>query len=849
MNEANSQGFQASQQHIDEWVKGSAVNPKLVELNLVTIQGEDIFTRLYPKHKDNRLNGGRLNSQYLRYENNCQASSGWWFKNIDLETGEPTGWGQFKADSGCPLSHNGKTGDERESVKYRSPKGIPTEPIIVKVPQSYTKKLAKLYGIETEDSYWQLLLKNPDIPLFITEGAKKTASLISQGIPAIGIVGVHNWGIKDESGNKRLHPTIEKICKGREVFLCFDRDPVTLTKATVRKAVEKLAIVLKGAAKVYICYPPQNGLNKVGIDDFFVAGGTPKQLRRCAIAFEDWTNPFKSRNMLPALNRIRDVAGHRIKLNLRTSEIELDGKPINPNTFRITFCEQILDNPLGLERFQEIISAIAEQNAYDPVKEYLDSLPNNSLYDLETVAVNYFGCEPGSPQAKMTARWLISAVARTYDPGCKADCALILYEPVGGEGKSTFFETLAINSDFFCDDMGDINNKDERLKMHQHWIIEWGELDGIFGKKHSSLIKSFLSCKKDTIRPAYGKGHKKNLRRSIICGTTNQREILPEKSGERRYWIVEVKQTIDIKLLKAERDQIWAAAKQAYLEGQKWWFDKDEQQAVSEAIAGFHYEHPYKDEIEDFLADIQAKGLDRFPVRVIKDYINPNDHSPKFASLIKSYLETKGYYNEVYKNNLGKATRGYVRRVDTEVNVAYDTSSSVTKNSSVTSSNSSNSSSCRSFSENPSVTSLLPSVTHTEQEIQELGYRVTDDFNKSIVKVEKGDKPKKQGVEKKNNCNHVTNTQNLDREKVTLGFQELLSTVDNCNHENVVQNTNVLHKLPEVGQEFWLKENSQRRSTVDEVWPEFNRIRDVEGLGWNHDQIEWQGKWEDRGDD
>ena len=72
---------------------------------------------------------------------------------------------------------------------------------------------------------------------------------------------------------------------------------------------------------------------------------------------------------------------------------------------------------------------------------------------------------------------MISAVARAFRPGCKADHVLILEGPQG-RGKSTALRILA-GDDHFCDSLPNLESKDA---MAQHRLLytdfgpaPWGE--------------------------------------------------------------------------------------------------------------------------------------------------------------------------------------------------------------------------------------------------------------------------------------------------------------------------------------------------------------------------------------
>ena len=56
-------------------------------------------------------------------------------------------------------------------------------------------------------------------------------------------------------------------------------------------------------------------------------------------------------------------------------------------------------------------------------------------------------------------RWMISAAARVHEPGCKADCALVLEGPQGA-GKSSALAALMPDREWFADEISDLGGKD-----------------------------------------------------------------------------------------------------------------------------------------------------------------------------------------------------------------------------------------------------------------------------------------------------------------------------------------------------------------------------------------------------
>lgn len=119
------------------------------------------------------------------------------------------------------------------------------------------------------------LLRNAEVPLWITEGAKKVDSALSHGIPCIiGLLGVDAWS----SQGMALPDWKEIALRGRRVNIAYDSD--VMTKTSVRGALERLSqyLDMQGADVRYVLMPDLPDGSKCGLDDWFVSGGTVLQL-------------------------------------------------------------------------------------------------------------------------------------------------------------------------------------------------------------------------------------------------------------------------------------------------------------------------------------------------------------------------------------------------------------------------------------------------------------------------------------------------------------------------------------------------------------------------------------------
>ena len=126
-------------------------------------------------------------------------------------------------------------------------------------------------------------LKNPTIPLYITEGQKKADALATHGVCAIDLLGVWNFKGRNEFGGTTILADFDFITwENRQVHIVFDSD--VMYKPSVRMAMDRLTEILqrKGAAVSAIYLPNHASGVKLGVDDWLADGHNPKDLEALA---------------------------------------------------------------------------------------------------------------------------------------------------------------------------------------------------------------------------------------------------------------------------------------------------------------------------------------------------------------------------------------------------------------------------------------------------------------------------------------------------------------------------------------------------------------------------------------
>jgi len=260
-------------------------------------------------------------------------------------------------------------------------------------------------------------------------------------------------------------------------------------------------------------------------------------------------------------------------------------------------------------RLRECVDMVAYENRKHVVRDYLDGLTWDGEPRLNGWLREYLGGhidnEGGEDQdvaeellEAMGRKFLVSCVARAYDPGCKVDTMLILIGPQGAF-KSTAFKVLA-GQDWFSDSDIDLRTKDKYQVLAGAWVFEIAELDS-FRRADQQAIKAFVSSSSDTFRPTGKMMVVERPRQCVFVGTTNEAEFLADKTGSRRFWLVKVGD-IDLESLKADRDQLWAEAVMWYKGGEKWYLDKRLERVREEKSEPFKRQDAWQVKIEEFVS-------------------------------------------------------------------------------------------------------------------------------------------------------------------------------------------------------------------------------------------------------
>ena len=216
---------------------------------------------------------------------------------------------------------------------------------------------------------------------------------------------------------------------------------------------------------------------------------------------------------------------------------------------------------------------------YHPVRAYLNKV--RGRWDGKTDYIADFACRISSSDycQRMVRIWLRAVVTQWLGADRQHANAvmLLLISPQQGLGKSTLFTSMlpAEIADYYTDDFK-INAKGNAYrKMVEFAIVSLDEFEKI-GRKQMPELKSMMQTLKPSFIGAYKKNFNQLPRIASFVGTTNERHVLTDRTGSRRFLILEPEGMINVEGI--DHDQLYAQVlHEIENEKQPHWFSKEDE--------------------------------------------------------------------------------------------------------------------------------------------------------------------------------------------------------------------------------------------------------------------------------
>lgn len=312
------------------------------------------------------------------------------------------------------------------------------------------------------------------------------------------------------------------------------------------------------------------------------------------------------------------------KLPWRSKDNKSDWNDIDDSGLR-----EFIEKYYGISSTAKCADALAlsfEKHSFHPIKDYLNILTWDGVSRLDTLFVDYLGAEDTLYVRTVTRKIIVAAVGRVFVPGIKFDNMPVLSGPQG-IGKSTLIKKLG--KEWYSDSLTTVQGKEAYEQLQGVWMLEMGEMMAT-KKADIEATKHFLSKTEDIYRVAYGRRTSHFPRQCIFIGTTNDSEFLRDKTGNRRFWPVDVgvvkhKKNVWGDLTKYEVDQIWAEAVELWKNKEPLHLSKDEEKEAAKQQDSHSEESAKSGLIEEYLNKPITDNWYELGITEKRNYIQGSD--------------------------------------------------------------------------------------------------------------------------------------------------------------------------------------------------------------------------------
>jgi len=219
----------------------------------------------------------------------------------------------------------------------------------------------------------------------------------------------------------------------------------------------------------------------------------------------------------------------------------------------------------SVQKCDDALRIVFKRHEYHPVRDLVDSFTWDGVPRITDFLHRWTKCED-TPYTREVSRLIFAGgIHRLYNPGCKFDDMPVLIGKKQGEGKSTLVRWLALRDEYFTE-CNEFDGQRGIEAIEGAWICEVSELLAMTKAREQEAVKSYLTRLNDRYRMPFDKRVTDHQRQCVFIGTTNKEQFLSDKTGNRRFYPVIVRQS-GYELFDHEKEareyieQCWAEAK------------------------------------------------------------------------------------------------------------------------------------------------------------------------------------------------------------------------------------------------------------------------------------------------
>lgn len=266
----------------------------------------------------------------------------------------------------------------------------------------------------------------------------------------------------------------------------------------------------------------------------------------------------------------------------------------------------------SLSRFWNACVKLGNEQRHHPIKDWLASLKGRycptqppgtawaAPYLIPELA-KYFD-NPDGMFGPFLFRWMCGAIAKVYQQERNPMLVIVSNQKIG---KSYFARWMCpIGDEYFLEGSINPDQKDNRMRLWDHFVHEVAELGATTRKADSEALKEFITKRFNTDRPSYAK---RDVTKPCVCsfiGSVNSdgAGFLNDPTGSTRFLSCQIEGINHQYSKKLNAEMLWAEALWFYDNSHEPWKLTDEEDAARERInSQFEMVNGLEDIVEEFL--------------------------------------------------------------------------------------------------------------------------------------------------------------------------------------------------------------------------------------------------------
>ena len=274
-------------------------------------------------------------------------------------------------------------------------------------------------------------------------------------------------------------------------------------------------------------------------------------------------------------------------------------KPKNTTTYRMI--DKRMMNSLSYKAMMQGIDCkdvdvkrflFSDQIAtHHPFKDYMNDLPEWDGIDRVTMlAARVSG---NGMWLNGFHRWMLGMVAQWmgYPAKCANALAPILVSTEQGMCKSTFCSILLPEElrPYYTDKFAITSTSGCEQKISTFGLINMDEFDQ-YTERMMTILKNLMQMKKVNYRKCFKAYYSDLPRIASFIGTSNEKSLLTDETGSRRFLCIEVEKPIDCSPI--DYLQLYAQLKHELEAGKRYWLSKEEEMEIQEHNKAFYRHSP-----------------------------------------------------------------------------------------------------------------------------------------------------------------------------------------------------------------------------------------------------------------